>query len=311
MERKSAERLAELIDTLEPLPQVATLVVEKCADPKASTREIASCLANDPAFTTKVLSVANSVFYRGEKEIKTAQEAVMRIGQKALKNIVYSTAVYSLFAKDKRKSAFDRETFWLHSLSVAVCARLLAEHHGLEEEEAFTAGLVHDIGKVLIDQASTEKSGAGKVSKLETVLVEDDEAMIEGLDPAEVGYYAARKWALPAGIVKAIGYIRVEDLEFIGNPAEEALCRVIQTANAFCEDVERLGGNPHAEFLEEYATRFNISGEKIGEFTVKIRDEVSATAELFNLKKPNVQRYFDALAVAQSELDKSKLEPTS
>ncbi len=311
MERKSAERLAELIETVEPLPQVATLVVEKCADPKASTREIASCLSNDPAFTAKVLSVANSVFYRGEKEIKTAQEAVMRIGQKALKNIVYSTAVYSLFAKDKKKSGFDREAFWLHSLSVAVCARLLAERHRMEEGEAFTAGLLHDIGKVLIDQASTEKAGKGNASKLETVLMADDEAMIEGLDPAEVGYHAGRKWNLPAGIVKAIGYIRVEDLEFIGNKAEEALVRVIQGANAFCEDVESLKGNPHPEILETYGARFDLEGEEMSAFAVKIRDEVGATAELFNLKKPDVQRYFDALAVAQSEIDRSKLEQTS
>lgn len=311
MESKSAERLAELIETLEPLPQVATLVIEKCSDPKASTRDVAACLSKDPAFTVKVLSVSNSVFYRGEKEIKTAQEAVMRIGQKALKNIVYSTAVYSLFSKDKRKSSFDREAYWLHSLSVGVCARLLAQRNEIEEEEAFTAGLLHDIGKVIIDQASTEKGAKGKATKLEEVLVSDEEALIEGVDPAEVGYHAARKWNLPGSIAKAIGYIRVEGLDFLENRAEEALVRLVQSANAFCEDMERLGGNAHAEFLEAYAERFGLSNGEIGPFAASVRDEVAACAELFNLKQPDVQRYFDALAVAQNEIDKSKMEQAS
>lgn len=311
METNSAQRLAELIDTLEPLPQVATLVVEKCSDPNASTRDLAACLGKDPAFTAKVLSVANSVFYRGEREIRTPQEAVLRIGQKALKHIVYSTAVYSLFSKDRRKSPFDREVFWLHSLSVGVSARLLAERADLEDEIAFTAGLLHDIGKVIIDQASTEKGAKGSATKLEEVLVEDDQALVEGLDPAEVGYHAARKWNLPALLAKAIGYIRVEDLEFLEDETERTLVRIVQSANAFCEDLESLKGNAHPEFLEAYARRLGVPIEEIGAFVSAVREEVSAAADLFNLAQPDVQRYFDALAVAQGELERSKVEPAS
>jgi HD-like signal output (HDOD) protein len=311
MEKKSAERLAEMIETLKPLPQVATLVVEKCADPDAGVREIADVLRSDPAFTAKVLSVANSVFYRGEKEIKTAKDAVARIGIKALRNIVYSTAVYNLFSKkNERPTPFDREAFWIHSLSVAVCAKQIAARLDFAEDEAFTAGLLHDIGKIVIDQASTEAAGDGRSSKLETVLLEDDDALVEGFDPAEVGYRAAQKWHLPSGVQKAIAYIRVEDLEFIGSESDETLVRIVQSSNAFCEDLAHLG-TPHREFLEAYAARFGIPAGEIEAFVAQVRQEVADAAGLFQLTDRDVHRYFDALSTAQSELSKSKLGAAS
>lgn len=301
MERKSAEQLVELIETLKPLPQVATLVVEKCADPKVSLREVADCLKNDPAFTARVLSVANSVFYRGEREIKTTKDAVSRIGLRALRHLVYSAAVYGLFSKKDRESRFDRQAFWLHSLTVAIASRLLAQRLEFPEEESFTAGLLHDIGKIVIDQAAVETMPDGRSTKLEAVILTDDEALIEGFDPAEVGYRAAQKWNLPASVQKAIAYIRVEELEFLGNPVDETLVRIVQSANAFSEDLERLG-TPHGEFLEAYGARFSIPAGEMATFAAAIREEVTQIASVFQLSDAEVHRYFDAIAVAQKEL---------
>ena len=308
MDRKPAERLAELIETLKPLPHVATLLIEKCNDPKAGMREVGEVLKNDPAFTVKVLTVSNSVFYRGTREIKTARDAVSRIGLKALKHVVYSTAVYNLFSKTERQTGFNREAFWLHSVSVAVCAKLLARRFKTPEDETFTAGLLHDIGKIIIDQAATEGLGTGSKTKLESVIVTDSEALIDGFDPAEVGYRAARKWNLPGAIQKAIAYVRLEDLDFIENSDEQMLVRVIQSSNAFCEDLASLRHNPHAEFLEAYAARFGMTMEEITAFIETGRQEVSEIAALFELKEAEVHRYFDALAVAQREMEKADLE---
>lgn len=309
LESKPAERLAALIGTLKPLPQVATVVIEKCANPRSTTREIADCLEKDPAFTAKVLSVANSVFYRGDKEVKSARDAVLRIGQRTLQHVVYATAVHSLFAKEKRVTAFDQEAFWLHSLSVGVGARLLAEKMALPANEPFTAGILHDIGRLIIEQAAGERAGEGRASKLETVMIGSEEALVDGLDPAEVGYCAAKKWNLPLSIAEAIGFIRVEDLDFLEDKSVETLIRIVQSANAFCEDVANLGGNAHKEFLEAYAERLGFSVAEMVAFSDALRDEVTATASLFNIGEPDVHRYFDALAVAQSELEKARLEP--
>jgi HD-like signal output (HDOD) protein len=308
MDRKPAERLAELIETLKPLPHVATLLIEKCNDPKAGMREVADVLKNDPAFTVKVLTVSNSVFYRGTREIKTARDAVSRIGLKALRHVVYSTAIYNLFSKMARQTGFNCEAFWLHSVSVAVCAKLLARRFKTPEDETFTAGLLHDIGKIIIDQAATERVGTSNKTKLESVIVTDSEALIDGFDPAEVGYRAARKWNLPGAIQKAIAYVRLEDLDFIENSDEQMLVRVIQSSNAFCEDLASLRHNPHAEFLEAYAARFGMTMEEITAFIETGRQEVSEIAGLFELKDAEVHRYFDALAVAQREMEKADLE---
>jgi HD-like signal output (HDOD) protein len=308
MDRKPAERLAELIETLKPLPHVATLLIEKCNDPNTGMREVGDILKNDPAFTVKVLTVSNSVFYRGTREIKTARDAVQRIGLKALKHVIYSTAVYNLFSKTDRQTGFDREGFWLHSVSVAVCAKVLARRFQLAEDEAFTAGLLHDIGKIIIDQAATERFGTSKSTKLESVIVTDTESLIDGFDPAEVGYRAARKWNLPGSIQKALAYVRIEDLDFIENSDEQMLVRVIQSSNAFCEDLASLRNNPHAEFLEAYASRFGMTMDDIVAFVEAGRKEVSDIAGLFELKDIEVHRYFDALAVAQKEVEKADLE---
>jgi HD-like signal output (HDOD) protein len=312
MDRKPAERLAELIETLKPLPQVATLVIEKCNDPKAGAREIADCLRNDPAFTAKILSVANSVFYRGDKEMKTVRDAVTRVGLQSLKHVVYSTAIYNVFTKSDRQSTFDREGFWLHSVSVGICAKHLARRFQCPEDETFTSGLLHDIGKIIIDQASTERAGSGSTTKLETVILGDDEALIDGFDPAEVGYRAAKKWNLPASIQKAIAYIRIEDLDFIEREEEQMLVRVVQSSNEFCEDLASLRNNPHAEFLEAYASRFGMSGTaEISTFAEAVRAEVCEIATLFELRDAEVHRYFDALAVAQKALENANLGTAS
>jgi HD-like signal output (HDOD) protein len=309
MERNSAERLAALVSTLKPLPQVATLVIEKCVNPRSTTREIADCLENDPAFTAKVLSVANSVFYRGDREIKTARDAVLRIGQRTLQHIVYATAVHNIFEKGKRSSSFDHDAFWLHSLSVAIAARLLAEKMTLPPNEPFTAGILHDIGKLIIEQAAGERASEGAPSKLESVMIGDEEALLEGLDPAEVGYCAAKKWGLPLSIAEAIGFIRVENLDFLENKNVETLIRIVQSANSFCEDMANLNGNAHKEFLEAYAEAFGFSLAEVVAFSDSLRQEVAQTAGLFNIDEGDVHRYFDALAVAQYELEKARLEP--
>ena len=82
-----------------------------------------------------------------------------------------------------------------------------------------------------------------------------------------------------------------------------------QSANSFCEDLASLHGNAHKEFLEAYADVFGFSLAEVAAFSEALREEVAATAALFNLDEGEVHRYFDALAVAQYELEKARLEP--
>jgi HD-like signal output (HDOD) protein len=145
------------LDTLPTLAPIAIKLLQITADDTSSVQELVEALRGDQSLTAKILSIANSAALGASGKITTLDRAVVMLGFQAVRSIVLTVKVFECLSDGKwagQTRRFDRVEFWKHSLGVAFAARRLAARRrqlGIDPEEAFVAGLLHDLGKVALD----------------------------------------------------------------------------------------------------------------------------------------------------------------
>jgi putative nucleotidyltransferase with HDIG domain len=187
---------------LPTLPLVACRVIEAVAKPETSAEEVARILALDPSLTARTLRLANSEFYGFPRKVGSIDLAVVVLGPNTLRDLVLSASVF----KTLGEADADMEGLWNHSLACGVAARCLAERTGYRlSSEAYAAGLLHDIGKVVLHHTDPERFQA-VVAMVREVgeTMETAERGLFGSSHAEVGAWLAERWGLPADLVEAI-----------------------------------------------------------------------------------------------------------
>ena len=178
---------------LATMPHTVTRVASMIDSGSASTAQIASELAKDQVITMQVLKLVNSGFCGFRMPVTSISHATVLIGLDALRMLLFGTTLLTLEATRRMRG------FWAHSLGTARAAGVLAERAGLPKaEEIAVAGLLHDIGKVVIAQvAPAEAAAIDRVVEQKRVLRVDAEREVLGLTHQEVGGWLAAKWALP------------------------------------------------------------------------------------------------------------------
>lgn len=146
------QKIIDRIDEIPTLPVIATRVLDQINNPMSDARTIAEVIKNDQSLTAKVLKMSNSAFYKGYSDITSIQTAIARLGIMTIKRMVFTVSVFDTFS-DYEELGFTLQEFWHHSIAVAVAARLIGEKTGVEDlEDLFTAGILHDIGKLIMVQ---------------------------------------------------------------------------------------------------------------------------------------------------------------
>ena len=207
-----SQRLRQITDKIIGLPTLPTVVTQLIAvvsDPASSTRQIAQLVSTDPALTVKILKVANSTFYGFAREIATVQLAIVVLGIEMVKNIGLSVAVLKRFASGREHVLFDRQRFWEHAIGCGVAARMLARKFRNRRiaDEAFVAGVLHDIGKlILIEYFYDEFCEALDLAQAKGLAIMDAEERVLGVSHADVGAWLVERWNLPRHLVHAITY---------------------------------------------------------------------------------------------------------
>lgn len=169
--------------------------------------ELGRCISTDPGATAAILKVANTVRYaRRGKPITEIADAVVRLGFRETRNLLGCLALIDLSPDLEKKYGFSRQEFWLHSLAVALISqKLCAERNHRRPELAFIAGLVHDLGKIPLDNSYHEvfvhllEETANTVSSFH-----DTEKRLLGFSHAELGHYLTSLWNFPSTISQAI-----------------------------------------------------------------------------------------------------------
>jgi len=187
------------------LPQTLSEVLRVVSDESTGADDLAKVLMKDPAMTTRVLRVVNSPYYGVGRKVGTVSQAVVTIGMRQVTALALSTSVYSM--TDRWHSSFDRVRFWRHSLEVAIAARALAEKIGQKRsEEMFVAGLLHDLGLLILERSFPEEyRRIWKRSAGNGALV-DLEQEAWGTDHARVGQFLLEQWQLPETVCQAVGH---------------------------------------------------------------------------------------------------------
>jgi len=199
--------ILDLVENLPTLPVVALRVGELVHEPSTSARDIARAMQGDPSLSAKVLRLVNSPYYGIPGGVSDVQRAISFIGFSTLHRLVLSVSVLQALSTPAGGN-FDAKGLWLHSLAVGACADVLAKEIGFTDAGAcFTAGLLHDIGKIALADAAPDRFGhALDVARQSGTCMARTERDA-GLPPHDrVGSRLARRWKFPATLLAPIEY---------------------------------------------------------------------------------------------------------
>ena len=193
------------LDDLPPLPVLATEILHSFNDPELDVDILARHISNDQVLAARALRIANSPFYGLSGKVTGISDAIVILGFRAVRSLVLSAAMVDSVNRIGRGQS-DPRIFWRHSVAVALFARGLARYTGENPDSAFTAGLLHDMGRVVLEACfpGAYQEVFGWLQKNDRTLLEAELAVL-GIDHARAGALLARKWGLPAAIADAIG----------------------------------------------------------------------------------------------------------
>ncbi|MCJ8347723.1 HDOD domain-containing protein, partial [bacterium] len=147
------EKITAEIDKLSTLPNIVFKIMELTADKNSGAEDLVKVIQTDPSITTKVLRMVNAPYYAIANEIYDIRKAIVRLGFRAIREISLTVSVCDLFKSDDVVPDYKRSDLWKHLVGVAILAKMISERMNFSfSDQAFTAGLLHDIGIILMDQ---------------------------------------------------------------------------------------------------------------------------------------------------------------
>ncbi len=203
VERKTLQKKA--LAQIEELPSLSDVVREflvLTSREYFTAADFEEVIQKDSALTARLLKMANSSFYARTRSIKTIRESVVLIGMDNMKNMVYAVSSSGLLSHNFKSYKFPDRGYWMHSMGVAIACRALtreAKTKVLGPEEAFVAGLLHDVGKLILDKILINEEGIREISI-------EEEAETAGLDHADLARHIFRKWKIPEILVEAVRF---------------------------------------------------------------------------------------------------------
>ncbi|HXX93190.1 MAG TPA: HDOD domain-containing protein [Planctomycetota bacterium] len=197
-------KLVERVQGLPTLPSMLNNINQMILNPKTSAKEVAQVISSDPALTSKVLRVVNSSFYGFPNRITTITHAIVILGFNTIKSIVLSSTIFDVFRRTVKPGDFDRTEFWKHSIGCGAAAKVIGRRLNYPMlEELFIAGLLHDVGKIVLDQFIPDKFvEVLNLVRSRDILIAEAEAQILGATHADVGAWLFEKWNLSKGLVE-------------------------------------------------------------------------------------------------------------
>lgn len=216
------------------VPTVAIKILKLLTNPRTTLDDLQKAILADQALASRVLKIANSAFYGVRQDIDTISEAIIIMGFNTIRTLILAVSTreaHKTFGLIERK-------LWEHSLGVSIAAGIIAsEVAHIKKEEAVVAGLLHDIGKAVMNNNSPERfSILTQQVYSKRVTYESIEQDIFGFSHAEAGYLLAEKWGFPPILCNVINNHHRHDLET--SPSEDLyerlLCSAVALSDALC-----------------------------------------------------------------------------
>lgn len=251
--RQTLAKLDEKLQDLPMLPMVVSRLIQLDPDSDVYFDELLSLAETDPPFAARILNMANSASSHPSKQIVRLSNAIVRVGSRAIANLVSTMAVMRVFVPTTSGQRF----LWAHAIEVAVCCRIIArnkEVHGLSEE-AYLVGLLHDIGHfVMFDKSPDELARIEATNWRSPTDVIRAERDLCGFTHAELGWHICHHWELPELVAQVIHNHHIYNPEHYNDQdldhTTRELIRIVQMADMLSTMVFR---DPNWITLDEEA----------------------------------------------------------
>lgn len=275
------EKAIREISHIATLPEVTLRIIELVEDPTSTAQDLHGVISNDPALSSRILKVVNSSFYGLPGQIASINRAIVMLGLNAVKNIAIAASLAKLFRGGELTPMFSAKELWNHSNATAIACKLISDTQGMGlGDEAYLAGLIHDIGIMVEMQydrskliEAIDKTGAG-IDGIPSVSLLETESEVFGANHQEFGQGLCSKWKFPAPFASATGYHHNP----MAAPAEQQkLVAVVHAADCLAGRIE--GGfrldNPSCTIQKEVREMLKLTDEKIEELVERLQEMVS------------------------------------
>lgn len=201
------ESFIKILDNIKDLPTLPSIYMRLnrlLQSEGANVNHVAKIIESDPAIAAKVLRLVNSSFFGFSRKVTQISHAVVLLGFDTVRNAVLSISVFESFG-DESKTHLDRREFWKHSIATGMIAKLVAKDLGMRiDEDAFSGGIIHDLGKLVLDEFFPEQfSMILQVAHEQQCPILEAERMVIGTDHAEIGEYLMERWSLPHLLIES------------------------------------------------------------------------------------------------------------
>jgi putative nucleotidyltransferase with HDIG domain len=200
------DRVMEAVDTLPRLPQTTLKLVQVIHNPRSTIRQIVELIRYDQTMTTELLKLCNSAYVGLARKVASLDEAVRFLGTAKVLQLLVTAHSRTMLSKPQDGYGLPAGALWRHSVAVALAAQLVARRNTAPESGVlFTAGLLHDVGKVLLNEfVSREYAEIAARVQAEQVSFFEAERAALGVTHAEIGAAIAERWGLHADLVRCI-----------------------------------------------------------------------------------------------------------
>lgn len=204
------QKIIGKVDKLPTLPYIVTTLTDLLRSPNTSAADVHKVIMKDQSLSSRILKLVNSAFYGFSERISSISHAIVILGFNTVKNIALTASVFDMFPTEGAGAGgFDRKGFWVHSLACAGTARIIATKARIPNpEDIFVAGLLHDVGKIVLDQFVHEKFATiMQMVADENILIREAEIkVLDGINHSQIGALLATKWKLPSALVQIIAF---------------------------------------------------------------------------------------------------------
>jgi HD-like signal output (HDOD) protein len=273
----------QILARIEKLPSLSLVVNEFLELSKRAyftARDFERVIVKDQALVARLLKVANSGMFGSGRQINTIPEAVVLVGMENMKNMVYAVSSGGLLRQELQCYRYPDQGFWLHAMGVGITCRAVSEisqQDNLQGEQAFVAGLLHDVGKLIIDDFLDPAAGLRQVTVAE-------EREVCGLDHPELADQIMERWNIPENIVEAVFYHH--------NPQAEGDWRggaaLVHLADAICntwkiglQPLMDLGEEIDAEQYGDVLAALGTTGEDLRKALLPTRQKLARLEDYF------------------------------
>jgi len=298
-------RLEELINIsgIPSLPEAAKIAISKTLSINKSADDIAEIIKQSPSLALKILKLANSSYYSGGSKLTQIKEAVVLLGYKTVKSLVLSIAIKDIF-NEKQSKWFHYKSYWLHSIATAFIAQEIAKTLSIKsEEEIYSAGLLHDIGKAvfLTSDAKNYKEAVSLVEKKNYSFIKAEREIFD-FDHADVSAFLFRYWELPASLIKPVNNHHLSTEYLISKNDQSSFIIKIANELAHLSGFTSHPGEPPYKTSTLLIDRLGLEKEDLDRILSELKVYLETISDALNIPRTDIKGYFQVLASANEEL---------